>query len=232
MSPRAEAGRREADRILRDSDAILTGDHFVYVTGEHGDGWIDKDAIFPHTERISRLGELLAESVAGREIDIVCGPATGGLVVSQWTARHLDVRSVFCDHGKEQGYHPATAAPGPLRPPFVLRRGYDRLVNGRRVLVLDDVVNTGESVAETAQAVRGAGGAVVAVAAICTRGNATAGDVGCRTSSISRRSTSRHGPPTSAGCVATASRSTRDTPTAPTSSPHGADELPILGWPG
>ncbi len=62
----------------------------------------------------------------------------------------------------------------------MLRRGYDRLVNGRRVLVVDDVVNTGESVAETAQAVRGAGGAVVAVAAICTRGSATAGDVGWR----------------------------------------------------
>lgn len=181
MEGRSEAHSRaeEADGVLRDSDAILTGDHFVYVTGEHGDGWIDKDAIFPHTDRISRLAELLAEAVAGREIDVVCGPATGGLVVSQWTAHHLGTLSVFCDHGKEEGYHPATAAPGPLRPPFVLKRGYDRLVDGRRVLVVDDVVNTGESVTETAEAVRGAGGEIVAVAALCTRGNASASEVGC-----------------------------------------------------
>jgi orotate phosphoribosyltransferase len=173
---RAEA----ADRILRESDAVITGDHFVYVTGQHGDGWIDKDAIFPHTERISALAELLAQAVSGREFEIVCGPATGGLVVSQWTAHHLGgVESVFCDHGKEQGYHPATAAPGPLRPPFVLRRGYDRLVDGKRVLVVDDVVNTGESLREAADAVRDAGGEVVAAAALCTRGNASAGDVGC-----------------------------------------------------
>jgi orotate phosphoribosyltransferase len=171
---RAEA----ADRVLKESNAILTGDHFVYVTGEHGDGWIDKDAIFPHTDRISALAKLLAEAVAGRELDVVCGPATGGLVVSQWTAHHLAKESVFCDHGKEQGYHPATAAPGPLRPPFVLRRGYDRLVNGRRVLVVDDVVNTGESLREAADAVRGAGGEVAAVAALCTRGNASPEDVG------------------------------------------------------
>ncbi len=182
MDPDATARRRAeaAERILRDSNAILTGDHFVYVTGEHGDGWIDKDAIFPHTERISELAGLLAQAVAGRRFEIVCGPATGGLVVSQWTAHHLGVPAVFCDHGKEAGYHPATAAPGPLRPPFVLRRGYDRLARGKRVLVVDDVVNTGESLRETADAVREAGGDVVAVAALCTRGNASPDDVGAR----------------------------------------------------
>jgi hypothetical protein len=84
------------------------------------------------------LGDRMGgESGARQRAEIVCGPATGGLVVSQWTVHHLGISSVFCDHGKEQGYHPATAAPGPLRPPFVLKRGYDRLVKGRRVLVVD-----------------------------------------------------------------------------------------------
>jgi orotate phosphoribosyltransferase len=173
------AGRaEEARRIMQESDAIITGDHFVYVTGEHGDGWIDKDAIFPDTAKVDRLGALLAEAVAGRELDLVCGPATGGLIVSQWTAHHLGLPSVFAEHAKEVGYHPAEAGDGPLRPPFILRRGYDLRVKGKRVLVVDDVVNTGESVAETAQAVRDAGGAAVTVAALCTRGNAAPGDVG------------------------------------------------------
>lgn len=122
----------------------------------------------------------LTDRIRETEIDVVCGPATGGLVVSQWTAHHLDVVSVFCDHGKERGCHPATAAPGRLRPPFVLKRGYDRVVRGRRALVVDDVVNTGESVAETVRAVRDCAGEVVTVAAICTRGNASPDDVGCR----------------------------------------------------
>jgi orotate phosphoribosyltransferase len=61
----------------------------------------------------------------------------------------------------------------------VLKRGYDRAVEGKRVLVVDDVVNTGESLLETTQAVRDAGGDVITVAALCTRGNAGADDVGC-----------------------------------------------------
>jgi orotate phosphoribosyltransferase len=122
---------------------------------------------------------MLAEEVGDRELDIVCGPATGGLIVSQWTAHHLRLPSVFAEHAKEQGYDPAKAHPGPLRPPFALKRGYDEMVNGKRVLVVDDVINTGESVRETCEAVRDAGGAVAAVAALVTRGNAGPGDVGC-----------------------------------------------------
>jgi orotate phosphoribosyltransferase len=170
-----------AEEILTRSNAVIRGDHFVYITGQHGDGWIDKDAIFPDTTHGDRLGALLAAAAAGRDVEIVCGPATGGLIVSQWTAHHLAVPSVFADHGKERGYDPrrAVEAGAPLRPPFVLGRGYDRMVAGKRVLVVDDVVNTGESLAETTDAVRTAGGEVVAVGALCTRGNADAGAVGC-----------------------------------------------------
>jgi len=167
-----------AEQILVESEAILRGDHFVYVTGEHGDGWVAKDAVFPHTDRVDELCGLLAAAVADREYDYVCGPATGGLIVAQWVAHHLRLPAVFAEHAKEEGYVPRHAGDGPLRAPFVLRRGYDEAVRGKRVLVVDDVVNTGLSVRETADAVRGAGGEVVTVACLCTRGNAAADDVG------------------------------------------------------
>lgn len=176
-----EAARRtRAVTILRDTGAIIAGDHFVYVTGEHGDGWIDKDAIFPHTELASELCRMLAEAATGLHVDYVCGPATGGLIVSQWTAHHLGVPSLFVEHGKEHGYTPAGAGSGPLRAPLVLARGYDQLVSGARVLVVDDVVNSGHSIRETAETVAAAGGTVVAAGALCTRGNASADDLGCR----------------------------------------------------
>ncbi len=180
LSAAADSAAR-TQAILREAGALLEGDHFVYITGEHGDGWIDKDAIFPNTEWTGELCSMLAAAVRDREAEIVCGPATGGLIVSQWTAHHLDVPSVFAEHGKEQGYDPrsAVAGDGPLRPPFVLKRGYDHAVHGKRVLVVDDVVNTGESVRETCDAVRAAGGEVITVAALCTRGNATPADLGC-----------------------------------------------------
>jgi orotate phosphoribosyltransferase len=55
----------ETLRILREAHAILENDHFVYVSGDHGSGWIDKDAIYPHTERIERLGRDMAKVVRG-----------------------------------------------------------------------------------------------------------------------------------------------------------------------
>src|SRR5262249_11151277 len=65
-----------------------------------------------------------------------------------------------------------------LRGRFVLRRGYDRLAAGKRVLVVDDIVNTGLSLRQTAEAVRGAGGQVVGAACLVSRGNVVGGGLG------------------------------------------------------
>ena len=161
----------ETLRILREAHAILENDHFVYVSGDHGSGWIDKDAIYPHTERIERLGRDMAKVVRGWEVEVVCGPATGGLIVAEWTAHELGVLSVFAEHD------PASEDSS-LRGRFVLRRGYDQAVSGKRVLVVDDIVNTGLSLRQTAEAVRGAGGQVVGGACLVSRGNVDAAGLG------------------------------------------------------
>jgi orotate phosphoribosyltransferase len=164
-----------ADAILRDSGALLEGDHFVYISGQHGSGWIDKDAVYPFTERTSVLGRLIAEQVRGRGIEVVCGPATGGLILAQWVAHHLGAIAVFGEHADDD----AVAQPGDRRT-FELRRGYDRLVHGRQVLVVDDVVNTGFSIRGTVEAVRADGGDVSIAAAVCNRGSLTAADIGVK----------------------------------------------------
>jgi orotate phosphoribosyltransferase len=61
---------------------------------------------------------------------------------------------------------------------FILKRGYQKLVEGSRVLVVDDIVNTGASMRGIAQAVDDHGGDVVAAAAVCQRGTAGAEDLG------------------------------------------------------
>jgi orotate phosphoribosyltransferase len=157
--------------ILRGAHALLEKDHFVYISGDHGSGWIDKDAIYPHTERIERLCRDMAHVVRGWNAEVVCGPATGGLIVAEWTAHELGVLSVFAEHD------PAPPD-GALRGRFMLRRGYDRVVSGRRVLIVDDIVNTGLSLRQTAEAVRGAGGEVVGAACLISRGNVDAAGLG------------------------------------------------------
>jgi orotate phosphoribosyltransferase len=67
---------------------------------------------------------------------------------------------------------------GALRGRFALRRGHDHVVSGKRVLVVDDIVNTGLSLRQTAEAVRAAGGLVAGAACLVSRGNVDAAGLG------------------------------------------------------
>jgi orotate phosphoribosyltransferase len=161
---------QETLELLQQAGAVLQNDHFVYISGDHGSGWIDKDAIYPHTERIEKLSRRLAALLRGRGVDVVCGPATGGMIIAEWVAHELGALALFTEHD--------TPRPGELRGRFVLRRGYDHVIAGKQVLVVDDIVNTGQSIRQTIEAVRVAGGAVIAAGTLVNRGNVDAAGLG------------------------------------------------------
>ena len=158
MSPAERAAA-----ILAEVGAVITDSHVVYTSGRHGVAYVNKDAVYPHTARVSELCRLLADRARALRPEVVCGPALGGIILSQWTAHHLGALAVYAEKLPAGG--------------IGLRRGYDRLAATRRVLVVEDVLNTGGSVRETVSAVRDAGGEVVAVAALCNRGGVTARDL-------------------------------------------------------
>lgn len=162
------AARTEA--ILRETNAILENDHFVSINGHHSAGWIDKDAINPHTQHVAELCGLLAEATRHLGAEIVCGPCEGGLIVSLWTGHRANLPAVFVEHAAAHGEE--------LRGRFIFRRGYDQWVKGKRVLIVDDIINTGHSVRQTSDAVREAGGEIVGIACYVDRGNVTAADLG------------------------------------------------------
>lgn len=63
-------------------------------------------------------------------------------------------------------------------PEYVLKRQTAHLVKGKRVVVVVDVISTGQTVKRAIQAVRENGGQVVAVSAIANRGKETAESLG------------------------------------------------------
>ena len=89
---------------------------------------------------------------------------TVGIILAQWTGHHLGLPAVYAEKAADGG--------------MVLRRGYDKLVAGKRVLVVEDILNTGGSIRDAIAAVRAAGGTVVVAAALVNRGAVTAADVG------------------------------------------------------
>lgn len=162
------AARTEA--ILRETNAILENDHFVSVNGNHSSGWIDKDAINPHTHHVHELCGLLVDATRHLNPEIICGPSEGGLIVSLWTGYRAGLPAVFVEHDTAHGAE--------LRGRFIFRRGYDQWVKGKRVLIVDDIVNTGHSVRQTVDAVQAAGGRIVGLACYVDRGNITAAGLG------------------------------------------------------
>ena len=154
--------------ILKKVGAMLTDDHFVYTSGKHGSVYINKDAVYPHTAETSEIGRLFAEQFKDLDIDVVAAPAVGGTILSQWTAYHLsqlkgkEVLAVYTE--KDKGTLASAA-----ESEHIFRRGYDKLIQGKNVLVIEDLTTTGISVKKVVDAVKATGGNVVAVGGMGNR---------------------------------------------------------------
>lgn len=151
----------EIVEMLKSVAAIITDSHIVYTSGKHGSVYVNKDALYPHTELSSKVGEMFAQKNKDLDIDVVVAPALGGIILSQWTAFHLSKRK-----GKEIfGIYTEKDA----EKNQVFTRGYDKFVSGKNVLVIEDLTTTGGSVLKVVNSVKAAGGNVVAVSVMVNR---------------------------------------------------------------
>ncbi len=64
------------------------------------------------------------------------------------------------------------------RASFTLKRGYEKLVRNKKILVVEDVLTTGTTARKVIEATREYGGDIVALAALCNRGGIVEKDIG------------------------------------------------------
>ena len=147
--------------ILKQDKAIITDSHFVYTSGYHGSVYINKDAIYPYTKKASLIGKMMADKYKDKKIDVVAGPALGGIVLSQWTAYHIskinkkNVLGIYTEKDPDKNQ--------------LFKRGYDKLIKEKKVLVVEDLTTTGGSVRKVVDSVENAGGDVVGVCVMVNR---------------------------------------------------------------
>jgi orotate phosphoribosyltransferase len=164
----------EIIRIFTEVGAIISDSHVVYSSGRHSSVYINKDALYLHTQVISTLCQLMARPYNADQVDMVVGPVLGGIVLSQWVAHYLNTKRIS---GETLAVYAEKEDDGPDKT-FSFHRGYDKHIPGKNILVVEDVLTTGGSARQVIELVRRHGGNVVGLSALCNRGDVQPEDVG------------------------------------------------------
>lgn len=145
--------KKERVREIFQELQVLRQGHFLYTSGKHGDTYMQCARLLEHPKYLEEIIKGLSEEFKYDRIDIVVGPAIGGITISYEFARQLDSLSYFAEREDNK---------------MKLRRGF-KIPKGARVLVVEDVITTGGSVKEVIDLVEDEGGEVVGVAVIVDR---------------------------------------------------------------
>ena len=158
------------DKVLRDLqeyEVLMLNGHFDFGNGFHGPVYLNPHQLFRYPSTIWRFAQDLLDVLPAAildETEVVAGPVTGGALLALTFAGLLDSRRDI-------------SRPAMMFAPFTrdashghcLTRFYQQLVGRRKALIVDDVRNTGQTLAWCVELVRKAGGTVLATAEIYDR---------------------------------------------------------------
>jgi len=153
--------------LLRESNAMLEG-HFLLSSGRHSDKYFQCAKLLQYPDKAQAALKPVADKIkedikSGKiKVDIVAGPAMGGIIAAWEVARQLSLPAIFTERD-ETGT-------------MLIRRGFE-LKPGENVLIVEDVVTTGKSSMECAEALKTAGAAVTALACVVDRRTENAQDI-------------------------------------------------------
>lgn len=163
---------------LEKAGAVLLDKHFVYKSGKHGSGYINMDPLFPRIALIETIGTELVAPFRTTWTDshrppaqTVAAPATGGILLAfaaakAWNRGTLKnpLAAVWADKdGDEFAFE---------------RAGFTDHLNGKNVLVVEDLLTTGESAEKVCREAEKHGANIIGISAIINRGGVTANDLG------------------------------------------------------
>jgi orotate phosphoribosyltransferase len=154
--------------VLKNIGVFVENDHFVYTSGKHGSVYVNKDILYSHPLALSVLSYRMAKPFLNTKIDMVIGPAIGGAVLTNWVGYHLiknnpDLRTGFAE--KNALDH------------FIIKRGYEKLIPNKNILIVEDILNTGKTIKKVISLVRELNGNIIGATALFNRGDVKLPDI-------------------------------------------------------
>ncbi|HKC51365.1 MAG TPA: phosphoribosyltransferase family protein [Myxococcota bacterium] len=142
--------------------------HFRLESGHHGDLWLELEKLCLRPEPVRRLAVELARRLAPRRIEAVCGPLVEGAFVALFAAAELGVPFTYAELLAERASD--SLFPARYRIPRALRPE----LAGKRVAVVNDVINAGSAVRATLADLASCGARPVALGALAVLGKRAA----------------------------------------------------------
>jgi len=144
------------EEMFRKSGAVLEG-HFLLHSGLHSRVYWEKFRVLQYPEYVSELCGMIARHFRSTPIDMVAGPATGGMILAFEVARQMGKRAIYAEkEGDTKNF----------------RRGAV-VTPGDKILIVDDVMTAGGSINEVVAAVNERRGKLVGVGVLVDRSDKT-----------------------------------------------------------
>ena len=144
--------RDELLKIFRQTNALQRG-HFELSSGLHSGHYFQCAQFLQHPRLAAKVCRDLAARFFKRHPTVVIGPAVGGIIVAYETARSLGVHTFYAERVDAE---------------MQLRRGFT-VAKTDRVVIVEDVITTGESARKVAELVEGLGAKVLGIGAVVDR---------------------------------------------------------------
>lgn len=143
---------RLAPKILADlkRDALLHEGHFVYRSGCHSAALLDRDRLLSDPDAAGHMGYSIAKRFFTVHIETVAAPSIWGAGLVQWVAHFLDPKAKIVY---------AT----PVEDGLTIADNLADLIAGRRVLLVDNLIISGETLGRFDAAVEELGGEVIGI---------------------------------------------------------------------
>ena len=86
----------EALEILKSCDAFLEG-HFLLSSGRHSSAYCQMAYLQQYPDRCAEVMKTVADKVKEMDVDVIVGPAMGGIVYAYELARQTGKRAIFTE---------------------------------------------------------------------------------------------------------------------------------------
>jgi orotate phosphoribosyltransferase len=140
--------------------------HFVFESGHHGRVWLDLELLLLRPERVQPLAETLAGGLRRYRPEAICGPLVEGAFVGLLVASSLRLPFAYSQPTRDDRRARLFPVSYPIPKPLQAK------LRGKRVALVNDVINAGSAVRGTLAALEQCDAKPVAIGTLAVYGEA------------------------------------------------------------